>query len=1068
MTDVSDAVQPDVEAPESTDDETPAATPRSARRLSGAALLAFLAAVVAVVGSVLLPFAPVTVNEPTVSWPRDPARPESTMLTLSAYRPLQMDIRFTCDVARVAQLGSGLVVSTTLPESPLPVGLRAEVVGGRLQVQSLGKVLVDEPLPAGPCEYVITGTSSGRPVPLPPIDPGPDPAAPEPPTPGARTTAAAADALLVISRDGTELSRTLDDRLPDVDTLATSITGLPPAAAGGLAVKLRIDDEFTSSPSAPKMLLILLVIAAMLICAALLARIDRRTPRVPWTWQLAAPRIVDIGVPLVMLIWMIVAPTTDDDGYYAAMSRNAQATGEVGNYYQLYDQNFTPFTWFYQALSWWQQLAGDAPVMQRIPALVFGLLTWLLLRRFVIAAMAEWAPKRGGVRAVARNVLGAAFLAWWVPQAMGVRPESMVALCAAGALVAVLAAARRKRLLYGWIAFLLAGLGFAAHPTGFTLLGPLLAGLPLLWPLVNVDGSRMATLQRGFAVVSGGMISPLVAFADGSLRDFRRGQAIFLSVQGQEGWTSEYLRYQFLLSDIAMGNFAKRAVVLICIVALVWFAVLGGATKARRVHVPEPLWLAGASTALAFALLWLTPSKWTHHFGALAGVGPAFLALVLVMCVPLIRETLDGARLHSGVLVALSGSFVMAIALAWHGPNTWAYAWLAGVRLPDVPPAIKNVTLSNPLVWIALLVVIGFMLSLLGRFFGTRDVRITVVRAVPVVVVLALMATVVYTVSIFAVAAVRGLPKASIWAQSLADPTASQCAAGGAVDVLDPDTATPLDIAAQLPTPPAPQGFVPGDGFYDGNRPRTSAPVWGTLIAKDGRTAEHMFGDMTTNWYQLPNDLPPGAAVTVLAAGTLSDGNSLTATYGSETGRTVVDVGTQKLADAERSPVWRTLVLKPPPGANVVRLDASDATGFIHGWLAFSAPEVQRPIPLRDLVPAGAPVALGWQIAFNYPCLRQSGIVDGITEPPQFGVLWGAQPLGGLIDVAWQPQRGSVFGQVQRSQSVQQLATVGPVDPHIQVYAFGSRLARDAYTLTTTTRMQWGASIATGTAPPAP
>src|SRR5690242_15102629 len=112
----------------------------------------------------------------------------------------------------------------------------------------------------------------------------------------------------------------------------------------------------------------------------------------------------------------------------------------------------------------WQELAGVAPVAQRVPALVFGLLTWLLLRRFSAAAMAEWARDRRWLGMVTRVVLAAAFLAWWVPLDMGVRPESIVAVFAAATMVLVLAAARRRRLLYVFAAFALAGLGFAAHP----------------------------------------------------------------------------------------------------------------------------------------------------------------------------------------------------------------------------------------------------------------------------------------------------------------------------------------------------------------------------------------------------------------------------------------------------------------------------------------------------------------------------------------------------------------------------------------------------------------------------
>ena len=1028
--------------------------------------LAGLAGLVAVVSALLMPFAPVSVNEPTVSWPREPARPESTLLSLTAYRPLALDVRFNCDVARLAQgSGSGVVVSTALPGSPQAgsTGMIVTVFGDRVQVRALDRLLLDESLPAGPCEYRITGRSAGVPSYVrPPLDPA-DPAAPD-----LDAFAGLDNAELVISRDGRDLVRTPAEQLPDIDVLASSLTDLPADLAGGLAVELRVDDEFTSSPTPHKSALTGVLVLALLATAVLLTQIDRTAPRVSRRWRAGWPRIVDVAVPAVMVFWMFVAPATDDDGYFAAQARNATISGEVGNYYQLYDQSFTPFTWLYQGLGWWQQLVGHAPVLQRIPALVFGLLTWLMLRRFAVAAMAPpaiavAAPTRSGVRVASHALLGVVFLAWWLPQNMGVRPEAAVALCGAATMLAVLVAGRRQRLAVAWLACALAGLGFTAHTTGVTLLAPLLAGLPLLLPLVHVPGDRVATALRALAVGSGGMVAPLLAFADGALRDFLRGQAIFLSITGQEGWTSEIQRYVFLLDQIPMGNFAKRAAVLACLVALGWFAVLAVAARARRVALPAPLWLAGSTTALSFAALWFTPSKWSHHFGALAGAGSAFLGLMLVMAVPLTRQVLRGARLPIGVLVAVAGSFVVAIALAWHGPNDWPYAWLDGMRTPYQLPSVRNVTLDSPLLWGLAVVLVGLVLAASGRLSGTRDPRLNALRAVPIVVVASLLATTGYVVGTFGLAAVQGVPRESVWARAFADPTGADCGTAGAVRVLDPFTAQPLPTAG-LPPPPPLDGFVEGGGYYTGNLPQGSATdrVWGSLVARDGQPAERTAGEMATGWYALPADLDDGAAVTVLAAGTLTDGNSLTAVYGHRSGDSVITVGTEPLTDTARDPSWRTFALTPPAGADIVRLDAVDAAGAVHGWLAFTAPAVQRPVVLQEFLPDEAPVALAWQRAFAYPCQRQPGVVNGITEPPSYAVLWGnGGALSGLTDIAWLAPQGGVFGQVARTQSVLQLATVGPVDPYIQVYAFGTRLGRDGYTLTTDRRTVAGASTAT-------
>ena len=129
----------------------------------------------AVVCALALPFAPLSVNEPTVSWPQDPGRPEPTLLNLTAYRPLALDATFTCAAARQARRPPG--GRSCWPRScrsGREAGTEGMVVtarDGRVQVRALGRTLVDDPL-AGDCTYTISGTSRGRPE-VPGRHPGP-------------------------------------------------------------------------------------------------------------------------------------------------------------------------------------------------------------------------------------------------------------------------------------------------------------------------------------------------------------------------------------------------------------------------------------------------------------------------------------------------------------------------------------------------------------------------------------------------------------------------------------------------------------------------------------------------------------------------------------------------------------------------------------------------------------------------------------------------------------------------------------------------------------------------------
>jgi hypothetical protein len=181
---------------------------------------------------------------------------------------------------------------------------------------------------------------------------------------------------------------------------------------------------------------------------------------------------------------------------------------------------------------------------------------------------------------------------------------------------------------------------------------------------------------------------------------------------------------------------------------------------------------------------------------------------------------------------------------------------------------------------------------------------------------------------------------------------------------------------------------------------------------------------------------------------------------------------TNQLDDNGRDPRWRSVLLNPPAGAQVIRLHAVDDSAGAGGWLAFAAPSIQHLVPLRTLfgeqLGPDRPVALAWQIAFDYPCMHQPRIVNGITEPPAAAVLWADQPFNGTRDGTWLPFRGGMYGQVLRSQSVLQLpARVAgmPLERRVEVLIFDTRLAPDAYLVETRQRRTagWAQPVPTAT-----
>ncbi|OLT14676.1 hypothetical protein BJF78_17770 [Pseudonocardia sp. CNS-139] len=919
-------------------------------------------------------------------------RPEPTLLTLTAYRPLALDVRFSCDAARQAEAGgradgrpAGVVVATVLPESPEAAGpgMLVTAEAGAVRVEADGRVLLDEPLPPGPCEYRIEGRSAGRPTyvvgtpePAGQFDPGVPIVRPPPEE---SRFAQPGDAELTVTRDGVAAGYAATRQLPDVDVLVTDARLLP---AGGLAVRLRVDDELTSSPTPEKLALTWTAVGALALTVVLLLPADRGAPRERRTGRPGSPRAVDVVVPGVLLLWLFVAPATDDDGYFATQAANAALSGEIGNYFQLYDHSFVPFTWVYQGLSWWQLLVGTSPVAQRVPALVCGLLTWAVVRRLTAGTGAGWA----GPAAV-----GTAFLAWWLPYDMGVRPEAVVALLAAAALLAVLTAARRCRLALAWLAFALAGAAVTAHTTGVVALAALVAGLPLLRPLVR-DGGPLLTAARAVAVVSGGAVALVLGFADGGLRDVVRSQTLIESVLPQDGWAEELQRYGFLLDQIPMGSFARRAAVLACLVGLGWLAVLAAFAAARRVALPVPLWLTGAATGLAFAALAFTPSKWTHHFGALAGIGPAFLGMLLALAGPLVREVLDGRRPPPWLLAAAAGSVVLPLAVTWRGPNSWPYAWLDGLPTPFASPELAGIRLDSPLLWAAVLVVAGAGFAVAGRTLA----------AVPVVVAVSLALSVAHPVVSFTGAGVAGVPPGSLWAEGLAPreaaapPTPCGCSTRSARGRC-PRSARPARPSGSGPaatTWQRPAGRVRRAdlGQPARRRPRRHRRHGHRLDAAAGAPdPRHRDRRGQPRRRQLPH-------------------RRLRAAVGHR-GRT-------RAADRLGAlPVLADVRAGP---AAVGRGRAAGGGGRVHHRARLAGVRrARRRGPRAPVRPraAGRAVAPAWQSAFAFPCQRPAAVVNGLTEPPAFAVLRADEPLGAMGDQAWQPERGGVFGQVPRSRS---------------------------------------------------
>ncbi|GAA2813853.1 hypothetical protein GCM10010470_56650 [Saccharopolyspora taberi] len=300
-----------------------------------------------------------------------------------------------------------------------------------------------------------------------------------------------------------------------------------------------------------------------------------------------------------LALWTLIGPITVDDGYIAGIVRGRGENGYVGNVYRWLNAPEAPFGWFYELYHLWSQVSA-APLWLRLPSTLLGILCWILLSRLVIP--------RVGVRS--RWLTAVTFLAWWLPFNLGLRPEPWVAAgsLAAFCLVERAIALRAPRPLA--LALLIAGLTTAVTPSGLMAFAPVLAALRPVLRLVRANPALPAAAMA---------CALLPMFADQSFAAVVEATRVRKLIGGDQPWFEEFDRYARLLEPGTFeGSLARRAPVLLTLLGLLGW--VRGRAAADRMAL---------AVVLSLGVLVISPTKWTHHFGALAGIGAAVLALCL-------------------------------------------------------------------------------------------------------------------------------------------------------------------------------------------------------------------------------------------------------------------------------------------------------------------------------------------------------------------------------------------------------------------------------------------------------
>lgn len=970
--------------------------------------LRLAATVLGLLGALLtiaVPLLPVVQDTAVITWPADDGV-TPVNAPLATYQPLELSATVPCATAASLDARSrepAPLVATTPPASVdgASVGMLLQVADGSVSVISRGQLLGSAALPPGPCELQVDSSVSG-------------------------TTVTVGD-------------REVVDVAGDVRPQVVGIYSALDAAADpvdGLNVRITPDTRYQSVPHPVKLtgmgLALIAVFAAMMLLHRLDRRVGRRAPRLlpPGWWK---PTGRDVTVIAVLAVWVVIGGITSDDGYILTMIQTRFDTGYIGNYYRWFNVPETPFGWPYELYAVWAQFSATPPWL-RIPSFVMGVLSWLLISREVM-------PRLG--REVRRShaagwAAAAVFLAFWLPYNNGLRLEPVVAIGSILTLCAVERAVALRRAAPLAVGLLVAAFTVTSTPTGVIAVAPFL-----------VAARPIARLLRRHAMASGwpavlapmlgaGLLILIVIFADQTLRTVLEATQVRTAIGPSMTWYQEPNRYQALFNPSPDGSLARRFPVLLLLLCLgTCLAVL-----LRRGSIPGAALgpsrrLIGA-TAVSLALIALTPTKWTHHFGAFAALGAALAALTALATSTVV---LRSARNRWWFLTGL----LLILALAFTGPNAPWYVSQFGVPWFDRPPQLFGIQGSTALITLAAIAALIAVVENLRHEPGgppppppgpPADWRQRALRvgSAPLAVICGLM--VLAEVATLAKAIHEQRDSYSLGAANIEHITGSSCNLTGAVMVERDraEGAMPAVPVIGFDNLPWHDGFVrdrlpavsPEESEEEGGDqeapegdrvdeeetednpvaapPRglggNRLPVWSSYSPEGPGT-----GRVRTPWRALDPDAKQGRAPVVVAvAGRLGTATPITAQFGKRggsDGRRIelvdeIPVGGRPTSDP---PGWRdyrlSLLGRPAAEADTVRLVAADADVTPDGWLAFAAPRVPELVPMTRFIGRDTPVFMDWPVGFVHPCLEPFAIRNGVVGMPQYRLLPDEQLMTG-------------------------------------------------------------------------
>ncbi|MEJ2863385.1 arabinosyltransferase domain-containing protein [Actinomycetospora flava] len=625
-------------------------TPDGGRPSRGPRWLRLLAVGLGLLGTglaLLFPFLPVVQDTSTITWPSATTGTRPVDAPLVAYRPETMSVTVPCRAIQDldARTGPAATVLSTYPPLSEPgaqVGMRLTVENGQLVLNDRGQQMANATVPPGDCTVRIVSDAAST---------------------------------LVDLGIGQEIRLPFDAR-PQVVGIYSDLDDAQDDVAG-VSVSVTPDTRFETSPTTLKVLAgvlaVLAVAGGVWALHALDVRAGRRAPRLApkrWWW----PTGRDLVVTAVLAVWAVIGSQTSDDGYILGIARARESAGYIGNYYRWFNVPEAPFGWFYELYAQWIRI-DDSVLWLRVPSLAMGIVSWILISREMLPRLGQQVRRSKAAAWAAAMV----FLAFWLPYNNGLRPEPVVVISALLAFCAVERGVATRRLAPVALGLLTAAFAVAATPTGFIAVAPFLAAARPLWRLV-VERVRFSGWLAVLAPVTAAGLLVLVAiYADQTWSAVWEATRLRTLLGPNWSWFQEVVRYQSLFGTAADGSMARRFPVLLLILGIVvCIVVLLRRDKIAGAALGPSQRLIGSSV-IAFMVLALTPTKWTHHFGAFAALGAGMAALTAL------ATSADVLRSRRNRLLFLAALFA-TLALAATGPNTWWYTNNWGVPFNAGPP----------------------------------------------------------------------------------------------------------------------------------------------------------------------------------------------------------------------------------------------------------------------------------------------------------------------------------------------------------------------------------------------